>query len=328
MRHPRRHSTCKFTKKESEPNMKNKISKPKMSSDQLIYQKCVEKGITFKYISQEKAISYIQEKNNFLRIMSYRKNYRKHEVGKGNPEHYINLDFAYLYELSIIDMHLRNIILKMCSDIEHSLKVSLVTAIEKDDNQDGYTIVEDYIDGLTDVCRRSFLGGLARKSSSSYTGVLIKKNFSIKTLQRGKAIAVAEYDDCPAWVFVELLSFGEFIDFYKYCVSFNIVEEMDGRVLNQVRSLRNGCAHNDCLIVDFTSKADVFAPREIVNEVLRITSISKKQRTKKLKNRFLTEFTSLLYIYQKVVKGPMKKHHTSELKEFLFVRAVEKKEFF
>ena len=308
--------------------MKNKVDKPKMSSSQLIYQKCAEKGITFKYISQKQAISYIQEKNNFLRMMSYRKNYRKHEVGKGNSDHYINLDFAYLYELSIIDMHLRNIVSRMCSDIEHSLKVSLVAAIEKDINQDGYTIVENYINSMSSVRRKGFLDNLVRKSFSAYTGLLMKKNFKIENPQERRCITTLAYDDCPAWVFVEILTFGEFIDFLNYCADLNLVATIDNKILRQTKSLRNACAHNNCLLVDLKPQLGNAAPRKIFDEILQIEEISKKQRTKKLRNRFLAEFTSLIYTYSKVVDVPVKTHRVRELNEFLTGRMLEKKAFF
>ena len=81
-----------------------------------------EKGITFNYVSEENAIEFLKRKNNYYRLAAYRKNYDKRLNGE-NKGTYINLDFAYLVDLSIIDMHLRNMIIQMCLDIEHDLKV-------------------------------------------------------------------------------------------------------------------------------------------------------------------------------------------------------------
>ena len=44
---------------------------------------------------------------------------------------YISLDFAYLKELSTLDMYLREIILKMTIDIEHFLKVKMLNDLQK-----------------------------------------------------------------------------------------------------------------------------------------------------------------------------------------------------
>ena len=56
--------------------MSNKIDKPKQTAPQLI-TKMKSKGITFKYITEEKAAEYLTDKNNYLRTAAYRKNYQK-----------------------------------------------------------------------------------------------------------------------------------------------------------------------------------------------------------------------------------------------------------
>lgn len=85
--------------------MSNRINKPKQTAAQLI-TKMKNKGITFKYITEEEAAEYLTDKNNYLRTAAYRKNYQKHNKGL-NIGKYIDLDFSYLQELSTIDMHFR-----------------------------------------------------------------------------------------------------------------------------------------------------------------------------------------------------------------------------
>ncbi len=104
--------------------MKNIINKPKQTSTQLVAKMKIEKGINFKYISESDAESYLANVNNYLRTAAYRKNYQKYARGI-NKGKYIGLDFAYLQELSTIDMHFRFIVSKMCLDIEHLLLTPL-----------------------------------------------------------------------------------------------------------------------------------------------------------------------------------------------------------
>lgn len=91
---------------------------------------------------------YLSKNNNYFKLSSFRKNYDKYTDGV-NKGKYINLDFAYLIELARIDVEVRHILLKMCLDIEHFIKVSLITAVEANlggpYGEDGYKIVTDFI---------------------------------------------------------------------------------------------------------------------------------------------------------------------------------------
>ena len=105
--------------------MSNKINKPMMTSGLLIAKMRDEKGITFKYVTEEKAEIYLTDINNYLRTAAYRQNYPKYTYGI-NSGKYIKLDFAYLQEMSTVDMHFRFLVNRMCLDIEQALKVKLV----------------------------------------------------------------------------------------------------------------------------------------------------------------------------------------------------------
>ena len=84
-----------------------------------------KRGITFNITSKKSAIHFLNEHNYYFKLAAYRANYDKYPMGQLKGK-YINLDFAYLQELSTIDMHLRYLILKMCLDIEHQTKVLLI----------------------------------------------------------------------------------------------------------------------------------------------------------------------------------------------------------
>lgn len=304
--------------------MSNRTDKPKQTAPQLI-SKMQSKGITFNYISEDDAASYLTNKNNYLRTAAYRKNYQKHLKGL-NSGKYINLDFSYLQELSTIDMHFRFLISKMCLDIEHALKVHMLKDIENDIKTDGYSIVATFLS------RNNYIiGKLEATSASPFTSDLIRKYF---TLQRTinpnngrRENKIVSYDDCPVWVLLEMLTFGDFIKLYEFYYSSRSYNKISTPIINLVKSLRNGTAHNNCILSDLahgTSRA----PSEISQAVSRISSINANQRKKKLSCRPMLEFTALLYTYNIVVSDKVKHHRTKELRDLFFIRMPEKKGFF
>lgn len=298
--------------------MSNRDDKPKLTSVQLIEKAKNEKGITFNYITEGDAEVYIRLKNNYMRTAAYRKNYQKHTKG-ANKDKYIDLDFAYLIELSTIDMHIRNLIIKMCLDIEHAMKVQMIFDVEMEDNQDGYIIVNQFLEkDENQYIVREF----ARRSRSPFTGDLIKKYFKIEEQENedtGKReLVITEYD-CPVWVLVELLSFGDFIKFYEFYYTTILKEHISFKICNLVKSLRNGCAHNNCIICDL-SHGTSRAPGQIKHAVAKIDGLGKAIRDKKLSSRPILEFTCVLYMYNRVVSKQIKEHRVKELKELFHER--------
>ena len=100
----------------------------------------------------------------------------KNEKGINNGK-YICLDFAYLQELSTIDMHFRFIVSKMCLDIEHDLKVKMLKDIESDLSTDGYDIVKNFLNQNAYI-----IGKLEANSASPFTSDLIHKYFTIQRI--------------------------------------------------------------------------------------------------------------------------------------------------
>ena len=102
--------------------MTNKTDKPSKSPSVLVNDMHDNRGITFKYIKIDEAITYLEKHNNYFRLASYRKNFEKHQ-DPSKSEKYVELDFLHLKDLAIIDMYYRFIVIKMCSDIEHSISL-------------------------------------------------------------------------------------------------------------------------------------------------------------------------------------------------------------
>lgn len=303
--------------------MSNRTNKPMLTSHQLVEKMRDEKGITFKYITEEKAEVYLTDVNNYLRTAAYRQNYLKYTRGV-NTGKYEKLDFAYLYELSTVDMHFRFLIAKMCLDIEQALKVKLVRDVSKDANADAYEIVKKFLDANPYIVKT-----LEGKVMSPFTGDLIQKYFNVqKVYNSGKKRyehTIQAYDDCPVWVLCESLTFGEFTRLYSYY--YGSAALISPAILGLVRSLRNGAAHNNCILANL-SHGTSHPPREIKDYVKGMPSITTSQRQKKLSCRPMLEFVALLYTYEKVVTQKVKRHRTDEVKWLFFDRMVEKKAYF
>lgn len=262
-----------------------KESKPMLTDFELI-EHLESKGVKFELINKEDAQKYLEENNNYFKLVSYRKNFPKYESGE-NLGKYINLDFKMLIDLSIVDMRMRKTMLSIVLDLEHYAKVKLLSKIENT-SKDGYTIVEEYIQDLKNKNEYEYLEKeLDKNKSGTYCGDLVTK-----------------YDgEYPVWVFVEIIPFGRLIKFYRF-----VAEKLNDRkminesyMLMDVRELRNACAHNNCIINDLKSYTSKYPVNyRVLNEVAKI-GISKKVRDNKLSNTRMKQLVTLLYLNKNIV---------------------------
>lgn len=89
---------------------------------------------------------FLRESNFFFKVEAFAKSFSRYT----NPdsEHfgsYINLDFAYLAELTRLDHHLRETVLSLTLDVEHSMKVELNRMI-MDTGDDPYELMASFFD--------------------------------------------------------------------------------------------------------------------------------------------------------------------------------------
>ena len=176
-----------------------------MSSDKFLTAKeqvkqSEGKGVQFNDFSKTNAIRYLEENNNYFKLRAFRKNYIKGEDGK-----YLHLDFADLVDLAIIDNRLRAILLEMAISIEHFSKVHLLKVLQKSESN-GTQVVTDYVNQLTPSFRETLESELDKNKNSLYCGNLYKKYLGNKIY-------------CPVWVFVEMVSFGQYFPFTKFAAS-------------------------------------------------------------------------------------------------------------
>ena len=99
-------------------------------------------------ISEEDAEAYLKYNNNYYNVTAYKHNFQKYPSPAGKYEGlYQDLDFAYLKDMAIIDHRTRLLLLfKMIIDIEHYLKIKILNTIETIEEEDGYKIVNLYLE--------------------------------------------------------------------------------------------------------------------------------------------------------------------------------------
>lgn len=265
------------------------------------------KGCKFNIVTESEAREFLSESNYYLKLAAYRENYEKSNFGK-NAGKYKNLEFAYLKELSTIDMHLRKLIFNMCTDIEHSIKVRLLKNAEDNEEEDGYNSVRRFVS--LDMSRLKSINNY----QSEYCKDLINKY----------------YPYFPIWVYVELISFGElahFCGFYNELYKINFLD-IDNRLLNSVRDLRNASAHNSCLI-NRLNTGNNKPLSEIDKYIDGISGIGPSSKNKKLRNKFIYDFVTLIYVYFKIIQSSkMREKQKEMLKDLICVRMQQNIHYF
>lgn len=280
-----------------------------LSVDELILH-MKSKGIKFHEVSEIDAKEFLLKNNYYMKLASYRANYEKNYVGKRKGE-YKNLDFGYLQELSTIDMHLRYIVMDMCLDIEHAIKVKLISAVTNNPKEDGYEIVKKFLSEGNNI---NILKNIKGHKSGEYCKDLIEKY----------------YPFFPVWVIVELISFGNLMylcTFYKELYDEPIV---NNKLMNTIRDVRNAAAHSNCLINKMTERLDTTKQpnSEITNFIKSMRDISSKSRAKNLNYKFTYSFITLVYVYNQLMPDMAKEKRYQQLKGFIDGRMIRNKNYF
>ena len=277
-------------------------SKPRLSLDEQI-QHLKDKGILFNIMDEDSAKQYLKYNNNYYKLTTFRKNYDKHPGGE-NEGKYINLEFAYLVDMSIIDMRLRYRIVEMALDIEHHTKLQLLRKIDEYD-EDGYQIVRDYINSLDDSHKNNFESEINRNRRGIYCRDIIEK-----------------YEgNYPVWAFIEIISFGKLVGFYHYCANRFSDKEMkyDYYGLLTCKKIRNASAHSNCILNDLRSHiAEHRTKKDITEELMNIPHMNSNFRKNRMSNERIQQIITLLYMHKKMVRSEgVALYESGELKKLI-----------
>lgn len=288
------------------------MEKKKLSISEQIQDMCI-KGITFDITDKENATRFLKYNNYYFKLKSYGKNYDKY-LSTDKKNQYINLDFAYLQELSTLDMYLRKSIISMSLDIEHALKTQLLYDLAQNDSEDGYHIVKQYLDA--DYKRIKSLHDKIGKSAASD---LIEKRQN-------------QDDTYALWEIVEVISFGEFIDLYQLYYSTYLSKTNDySSYLWSIKFLRNAAAHNNCLLNSLKAPyhIKIHKTKDIQFEISKIKGISAKSRQRWMENPVIHDFTILVFVFLKLIKSEgIKKAGIEQLQWLFEERMPRHKQYF
>lgn len=262
--------------------------KDKLSIDQQI-QHMKENEITFSLFKEDEAKEFLKCSNYFFKVKSFAKNYQKID------DKYIDLDFIYLKELALMDTLLRNIVLELSLIIEHILKVNFINDITNNLLEDGYTIINSFINNkreptiFTNYNQR-------RESVDFYTRGLMDKYYN---------------SGFPAWAFVEILTFSELLTLLKFYYTENNnthTKFYNNSLLYNVKKLRNVSAHNNCFLNNLIKTEGFVRTRRLLTEVknLNMQQYSNRKIDTLCEAPAIHDYASVLIVFNKLCPSEMK----------------------
>ena len=229
------------------------------------------KNIKFDLIKEDEAEKYLRNNNNYYNITSYKHNFEKYLIDGKFVDKYIDLDFAYLKDLAIIDHRVRLLFFKMIIDIEHYLKIRILNLIEMIDGEDGYRIVNMYLekDFNNDKFPKKIHNSIFKKVGNEY----YQKIFSKYDIDKDKKL-----ENIPIWEFLEIITFGELVNFYDFFAKeYHLKKEIKNIfILREIVKLRNAVAHNSCVLCDLDKKNNEYASDYKIIDYLNSCGIGKK----------------------------------------------------
>ena len=257
---------------------------PLLSIDEQIAQ-LKEKGVTFDLCIEEEAKAYLADRTYYFKLRSYRTLFDKRVGGKRDGQ-YINLDFGHLRALASLDRDLRYALLPLTLDVEHAARTKLVRVVTELEGEDGYGVCADYMASLNKDERNRRKGDVSSLKYDLYCRDLL--------LKYGKNPA-----KMPAWVLLELFSFGSIAGFYLFCAKRwdDKIMEKEHYMLRQAQFIRNACAHSSNMVNGFGAQDDEIETNTMVENALAETGLSHRVRTSKMKNPRLKQIATLMYLH-------------------------------
>lgn len=272
-----------------------------------------DKGIIFAKMTKNEAKMKLTNNTNYYKVSCFKKNFKKNiNTGK-----YVNLNFATLYDLSVVDARLRDVFLKMSLDLEHHLKkrfVKIITEAPSIRHKGIFNQFDSYLESI--YTGRSPYISIFRKilpvtnDVTHYDYPIYNKYGTGRSLERLKS-------NLPVWVLMEKMTSGhlvKFLDFYivKRLANYSYFSNANEFYKN-VNKIRNAAAHNRPFLFNINNVAQVGSITRVssfISDKIKITFNKSSDFTSAIRvvqNQKSHDILSLLYLYDQYVEDTVTK---------------------
>lgn len=280
-----------------------KEEKPKLTSKKMI-EKMESKNIRFEICSSEDAITFLENKNYYFKVNSYRRNF---EEINGQ---YTNLDFAYLIDLAAIDAWLRRFLSPIALNVEHGIKVKILSMIANNDSIDGYEIVNEF----------RLYDDRATQAYDQTMGYLKENNYATGLYQK-------HHENIAVWVLIESMTFGALAQFARF---FDNEYSSNGSTfhtlstqMKSAKRIRNAVSHSNPILINLNRQDSPFPFDEAKGKRKKpsasVIDSAKQMNIKEfeLLNLKIHDLTSLFYLNKRLTSKRSREHMVAEGRDLI-----------
>ena len=282
------------------------------------------KNVKFNKMTEEEVKLYLKTNNNYYNVTSYKNNFERYMNDGKFVDKYIDLDFAYLKDMSDIDYKVRILLFKMIINIEHSLKLKILDIIDNIDEEDGYNIVNLFLeeDFNNENFPKKVHNSILKKVGNTY----YQKIFTKYDIDNDKKL-----ENIPIWELLEIITFGELVNFYDYLTKYYNLKKDNKYVyiLREIIKLRNCVCHDTNILTDLGIKDNYYTIPFDVIEYCKNCGILREARDNKLRNSRIKQITCTLYMFNvSVLNKKVIEDVKKDIKKLFFNGIIKNKEYY